>query len=644
MAKNIAAPDEVTIEGLENLYEQLKEQNIKRAATDKELDDYYFNEHKVEVVESPVIGVDPEVLRLGRVPSSMNLIEGLFDQYPVYSIIARGTGVNARREAERVEKFSNAAVRQAERESREDTYGLTTQETLRFGRSFTIELRNDAAAWSEYPEQDEDDSDEDYNENTEDYKKTAEFPVSIRHVAISPDVGGISALPLMAGNKMIRFMRVTKMDVTEIVKRFGTKGQGRHPEQAMRLRDMCKDVSGGREGGLTLTDQVTVVEYYDDKRVVYAGLDDKFKGIFREWEHGQGGLPVTLCDGIVTGDPKPERRWKSVYHDARDVVLHEDRLASRQATNVRINYYKSFYALADETGVAAGKQETLEFEPGKLTVLQGIKQFGAVDTETASKEADSLGAKIERMLERHLLPSVLMGVQGSHDEPAWGTNLRIRQAEKRYKRIGNHLASARVGTLKNIFRSVIAIGERVYALDDDDVEWSITPEEAKKYINRIRVKIEPKTIIDRNADVQAAQGMYELGFPKRVVIEDVMGYEQPVELMRERILEDIQFDPRSPLYQRMVEDILRQAQLLKEKEETASDEEIAAAYPEVGPGAAALLERIRGGPEGAVPASYVPTGGRPMSPPEQAQMKTGRRQGRQPRPRQAPRSVRRTGG
>ncbi|KKK99041.1 hypothetical protein LCGC14_2636710, partial [marine sediment metagenome] len=66
--------DHMTLEALENLYDQLKKASIKRIALDKELDELYFNEHAVEVVESPVLGVEPEVLRMGRIPASMNLI------------------------------------------------------------------------------------------------------------------------------------------------------------------------------------------------------------------------------------------------------------------------------------------------------------------------------------------------------------------------------------------------------------------------------------------------------------------------------------------------------------------------------------------------------------------------------------------
>ncbi|KKM80168.1 hypothetical protein LCGC14_1342590 [marine sediment metagenome] len=251
------------------------------------------------------------------------------------------------------------------------------------------------------------------------------------------------------------------------------------------------------------------------------------------------------------------------------------------------------------------------------------------------------------MLERHLLPSVLMGVQGASDEPAWGTNLRIRQAERRYKKIANHFAASRVEVGRHILLAVIAIGERVWTIDEDDIEWSLTPDEAKKFLNRIRVKIEPKTIIDRNADVQAAQGQVELGLPRRVIFEDTLGYEQPVELMRERILEDLQFDPNSPLYAKTVEDIMREAGLLDEQENAATDEDIQQAIAEIGPGGVqAIMQMLRMGGDGAggAPVDFVPGGGRPMRPEEQVQMKTGRRQGRQPRPQKAPRSVRATGG
>jgi hypothetical protein len=646
------APPKITIEAIESLLDQLQKKNRRRAEIDKDLDDLYFNEHKVEVVESPVLGVEPERLRMGRIPASMNLIEGLFDQYPLYSLLPFGTGRDAIREAERVEKFSNASVRQAEREAREDTYGLDRLSTLRFGRSFTVVLRADHY-WVNYPKPDDFKTTKKFNTATEDFKKGSRLPIVIRHIPIAPTTNGISAYPLLAGGHMLRFVRSYTLQVAEIIDRFGKEGQGRHPEVLQPLIKAVKDGERSKNPRVSLTDEMKMVDYYDDKRVTYALVDTGYRGILREWEHKMadsigGKLPVVMTEGIVTGDPSTDRRWKAVYQDAREVVLHEDRLASRQATNVRINYYKSYFGLADEAAVEAGKGDTIEFEPGKLTILQGLKQFGAVDTQSRSEEAQLLEAKLERMLERHLLPSVLTGVQGAHDEPAWGTNLRIRQAEKRYKTIATHLASGRVGILQLVFHAVMAIGERVWAIDEDDNEWSITPDEAERYLNRIRVKIEPRTIIDRNADVQAAQGQIELGLPRRLVFEDTLGYEQPVELMEERILEDMQFDPNSPLYARTQEDILRRAQLLDEEEEAATEEEaLAAIKGEVGPGAAMALMQMMGGGNGAggeIPLGFTPGPVAALSPQDQAQMKTGRRQGRQPRPRQAPRSVRSRGG
>ena len=644
--------EHLTIEEIENLLSQLEKQNRERARIDKEMDDLYFNEHKVEVVESPVLGVDPEVLRLGRVPASVNLIEGLFDQYPVYSVLAFGPGINNQREAERVEKFMNASVRQAEREAHEDTYGLDRLSTLRFGRSFTVVLRA-TQYWDGYPNPDDFKSDKSFNRASDEFKKGARLPFVIRHIPIAPTKTGIAAYPLLAGGRMLRFVRTYKLQVAEILDRFGKAGQGRRPEVLQPLIQAVQKSQGMSDPRIGLTHELKMVDYYDDKKVTYALVDDTYRGIIREWDHKmadkvEGVLPVVMTEGIVTGDPSPDRRWKAVYQDAREVVLHEDRLASRQATNIRINYYKSYYGLAEEASVEAGKGDTIEFEPGKLTVLQGLKQFGAVDTQSRSEEAELLGAKLERMLERHLLPSVLMGVQGAHDEPAWGTNLRIRQAEKRYKSIANHLASGRVQIGQLVFHGVMAIGERVWAIDEDDNEWSITPDEAERYLNRLRVNIIPRTIIDRNADVQAAQGQIELGIPRRVVFEDTLGYEQPVELMTERILEDLQFDPESPLYARTVEDILRRAQLLDEEEESATEAEVMAAVKgELGPGAAQALLQLLGGGNGAggdIDLGFVPEGVNPLTPAQQAQMKTGRRQGRQPRPRQAPRSVRATGG
>lgn len=640
------APDIVTLDGIRLLFEQLRDSSEKRAELDKRLDDLFFNAHAVEVVESPVMGVVPEVLRMGRVPASVNMIEGLFDVYPIYTALPFGTGVPAKTLADRVEKFLNAVVKQAERERREDTYGLNRQDTLRFGRSFTV-FYLATNYWSGYPKRNRGksrQSDTAYNKETEEFKIGAPLPFVIRHIPIGPTEDRISAYPLLAAGEMLRFIWVHKMEVAEIIHRFGYEGQGRRPDTLEPLRSALKDPAI-----VKLTDQLTVLEYFDSKRVAYVMMDAKFEGILREWKHDLVDVPVVMTEGIITGDPSPERRWKAIYHDAQDVVLHEDRLASRQATNIRINYYKSFFALEEETSQEGASGEIIEFEPGKLTLLHGVKEFGAVDTETAMQEAQLLEAKLERMLESHLLPSVLMGVQGGGDEPAWGTNLRIRQAEKRFRTIGNHLAMGRVDLAKLILRGVMAIGERVYAIDDEDLEWSITPDEAKRFLNRIRVKIEPKTIVDRNADVSAAEGMERLKVPRRVYYEDTLGYEQPTDLMRERILEDLQFDPQSPLYAETVEGILRQAGLLDEKENAATDEEMMSAISggEIDPAAAAaLLASVGGNGAGGVPVEggFIPTEPQAALPPEQVRMRTGRRQGSQPRPRRAPPSIQETGG
>ena len=641
------APNIITLDGIRRLWDQLKAQSKKRAELDKELDDLFFGQHVVEVVESPVMGVDPEVLRMGRVPASVNMIEGLFDVYPVYSALPFGTGVPAQRLADRVEKFLNAVVRQAEREMREDTYGLNRQDTLRFGRSFTgFWLRN--GYWLGYPKRKKGQSDNSFNKATEEFKLGEPLPFVIRHIPIGPTEDRISAYPLLAAGRLLRFIWVHKMEVVEIIHRFGHDGQGRRPESLESLRQALEPGPRG-DTSLKLTDQLIVLEYFDSKRVAYVMMDSRFEGILREWEHDIEDITVVMTEGIVTGDPSPDRRWKAIYHDARDVVLHEDRLASRQATNIRINYYKSYFALEEDVGTEGASGEIIEFQPGKLTLLHGIKEFGAVDTETAMQEAQLLEAKLERMLESHLLPSVLMGVQGGGDEPAWGTNLRIRQAEKRFRTIGNHLAMGRVDLAKLILRGVMAIGERVYAIDDEDVEWSIVPEEAKRFLNRIRVKIEPKTIVDRNADVNAAEGMERLKVPRRVYYEDTLGYDQPTDLMRERILEDLQFDPQSPLYAETVEGILRQAGLLDEQENAASDEDIMSAISggEIDPAAAAALLAMAGGNgAGGIPVEggFIPTEPGAASPPEQIRARTGRRQGSQPRPRRAPPSIQETGG
>jgi hypothetical protein len=238
-----------------------------------------------------------------------------------------------------------------------------------------------------------------------------------------------------------------------------------------------------------------------------------------------------------------------------------------------------------------------------------------------------------------------MGQQGAADEAAWGTNIRVKQAERRFKNVGTHFAQGRVRLFRAVMECVVSINERVYAIDEEDKDWSISPKEAKEYMNRIRVVIEPKSISDLNADVQAAEGMERLKVPKRVIYEDVLGYQQPVELMLERVLEDAQFDPNSPLFQQTMDLIIKRAALMQEAEDSATQQDIQGAMGNVGPGAQqAVLDLLgQGDMGGAIPLG-APMGGNgfqpetipPASPATQVQMKTGRQQGRQPRPERLP--------
>src|SRR3990167_4504014 len=121
----------------------------------KKMRDMYNNEHPVqppELKNDAGLLVTPYELRQGIGGTTTDSAVSVFGVDPVHSIDAPGLGSRTKARVERVEKFANSVMSQAQFESGEDTNDLTTFDAALIGISAKLVLPY-PQAWRGYQKQ-----------------------------------------------------------------------------------------------------------------------------------------------------------------------------------------------------------------------------------------------------------------------------------------------------------------------------------------------------------------------------------------------------------------------------------------------------------------------------------------------------------
>jgi hypothetical protein len=295
--------------------------------------------------------------------------------------------------------------------------------------------------------------------------------------------------------------------------------------------------------------------------------------------------------------PEYEFRYKGFLHDAKDALETYDFLLSRLATMVYAYYLPSYkWKISATSAMWAGKERPeLEVKLGGVTVVYDDEDLDVLPHPTDLPDAKDLLAQVDDVIQRHTLEDVLFG-RAAGTAPAFQVALRINVAKSKLVPIAQHMANGLTQVMRLMLRGVQTIGETIVVQEEE-----LTLKVAKKYQDRITVQIEPKSPIDRNQDIGAANMALEFGLPWDWIAENILGIEDPATLRLQKDILEIEAMPQ--VKERLMADALDQLDALIEEEEyeDADNVDLSSLPPEFG--------EALGGLGGPVPED--PTGGLP---------------------------------
>ena len=591
MAYKLPVP---TGRSVRELHERLVREWLPRYYIDEEYRALVHQTNNIELLpDSSNRNMDPIEIHSGRAGGIIDHTLGLLMSMPSFHAAPPDLSTESARESESVEKFL-AAVFEAQLLAN-DFWPSVGREVLIYGRAF-VKAMPMPTVWTiqeGYPAREKKETAKKYLARIKQWKETeGKFPFVIRHVPT------LDILPMLDANDNV---------IATIEEKWVTAKLLAEEMKSGTVQELIK------RGTVKWYEELPVVEYIDGEHVAYflAGTQPREKmnreetiyehvaqyERLRTWRHGLGVCPVTMIVAIKTEIPEYELRYKGFLHDAKDALETYDFLISRLATMVYAYYLPSYeWKIAATSAHFQGRDRPkMEIELGGVTVTYSDEELKVLPSPQNLPDAKDLLQQVDDVIQRHTLEDVLFGrVSGS--APAFQVQLRINVARSKLTPIAQHMANGMTEVMRNLLRGVQTIGEKVIVQNE-----SISMREAKKYQDRITVRIEPKNPVDKNADIGSAQMALEFGLPWDWVATNILGIEDPATLRLQKDILEIEQLPQ--VKERLMADALEQLDALIQEEEFEDAEDINLdEFPESFAEALAAL----GGPESPLDNAGIP--------------------------------------
>jgi len=553
-------PPAPTGRSVHDLHHKLIRDWEPRLRLDREYQDLVHQRNKVETLDEldKKPNMRPIQLHAGRAGGIIEHANGLLMVMPSFHAEPISLNTEDAREADQVERFS--AVTFQQQILANDFWTNVGRDVLIYARAF-IKALPLPAVWTVqagYPVRGTKQTAASYLNTVREWKETeGKFPFVIQHTPT------LNILPLLDSNdNVLASIEEKQVSVRVLLDDMGS-------EEVAELV---------RRGSLRWWDDVTIVEYMDDTFVGYFLVDTqpydrsqadipapmRVKSYIklRVWRHNLGRNPVVMIPGIRTEMHDYKNRFKSFLSDAKESLEMYDFLLSRMATMVWAYYLPSYqWQLADTTASFAGRDRPiLDVNLGGVTVTYQDEILAPMQPPQGLPDATVLLQQTDDMIQRHTLEDVLFG-RVTGNAPAFQVNLRIQVAKSKLIPLALHMALGITNVMDLLFRGVEQLGEAVVIGGE-----KITVKMARKYRGRVTAQIEPKSPVDRNQEIGAANMALQFGLPWDWIVEHILDIEDPATLRLQKDIQEIEQLPA--IKERLMQDVLAQLEALIEEEET----------------------------------------------------------------------------
>lgn len=554
--------------------------------------DMHNNEHPVGVPLPPKgLLVQPYEMRTGKAAEIDDAAHSVFSTPSTHSIDTPGLGTRIHALTERVEKFFNAVRGQAEFECGEMTNDLVTFDVINPGFTGVVVLPYPQAWGKNYPKQGKgeeipaDEGFQAYNSRVAHFTTSAALPISIRHIPAA------TWYPQLDGRNVITSLQRKYVTPSWILSRYGgRKHENREPILSDSEIDLLRKQSdeAGPEGAGT----IKLIEYADDTYCGWYCFEGK-SGLAKElriWPHRmplpEGRAPAVLYEGLTTGDPRPQYRFKSLITDIYSAIQAEDFGLSQIATSALIYYYLTVIITLGERDTATDAdidviKQSIQF--GGPNVLLPGRTFSVLHPEGPLPSIEQLISLSAERIEGHW-PSILSGQTPPGRSTGYMVQLVRDSALAVKQAIPKHLAQGDADTMRMVCYAVGGVAriagrkdQKVYVRNVRTAGGEpvyVTWDDVRDMIPLIRAERKPTLPIDQTNQLDIVGKAISLRMPPPRAWTLYGDVEDPETMEEEMRAWEVEHSP--PLADQFTQEVIAKMGLIRNMQEGMALQEAAA--------------------------------------------------------------------
>lgn len=287
---------------------------------------------------------------------------------------------------------------------------------------------------------------------------------------------------------------------------------------------------------------VDFIEYWDDR--VKCFVSNGYP-VFRETygrdviPHGFGINPVIVRSagyGDDTGEP--HERFRSMLYYIFSMLEDEARIWTQYKWIVEDTAWPTL--------IAHDSMRPLDLTPASVNyvsdpniIKEGIRTIR--DDAVQPKALTDILSWLQGVMERATYPTILKGQAPNGIRAGYPIAILSTQAKLKFASPSDALKSM----MEELCHKTLAIVQNRIAKPIEVIDnYSIKPDDFKKYRTRISCDLEPNLPTDKAANIPLLElAVGSLGLPKERALKE-LGFEDPVELRDLRVAEDLAEDPR----------------------------------------------------------------------------------------------------
>ncbi len=460
-------------------------------------------------------------------------------------------GPQAQARASRLETALKALYKRLEQESGQNLFHNDVDGAVEAGEGvLKLLLRPDR--WN-MPVRDKDESDEDYLGRTIEAKRGSKLPLVLR------TTDRRTYYPVKDEDGLAQVVEVSKRRVVDLQREFGkaevTAALARSNLSFVGAPiDEFSSWSVGRE--------VNLIEYWDREWACYVITDGlaeghtRTGGLLKRFQHGYGRVPYFPAASSETSSTDPNKAALSSAFPIMYIVPFMNSLFTIWSNIIHLT---GFPIVTRESPLAAiegqtdedsdeDPREELDIQPGKVLSGPPGTKFDILNFGPLSTALTGMVEKVEDIIQSAMLPSSMQGIPPGTRTSGYAIQELAAAAKSKYqtavKNLERQLSEVLAFALYLVDTKIRQPVELLADLYDErrGVNYrdyvTLEPSDIHGYYN-VEVKIQPRNPGDRIQEGTFLANMHAAGLiPKRLVVEEGLGIEQPDEIEDERLVEE----------------------------------------------------------------------------------------------------------